>query len=418
MNKKNLLRLILFACLVTTGLFAGTTYLMDRESASIRNNRISADTAGIEAKEPSLTDNPYDNGSSGAEPTQNQESPGSSNNSAVSADMGLEDAYTGTVGSKAPGMASSEQSEETFSTSKGTAAAPQLILDSGNADYMSYIPEMVTDSQIKDALDISNPSIGLDAEAAILFDATTGKVLYYKNAVQPVFPASTAKLLTILTALKRCGLEEEVSVGDELTMIAADSSIAGLKQGQILTIENLLSAMLLPSGNDAAYVMGAYVGRKSLQNPDAAKEEAIAEFVQLMNAEAKLLGVKNSCFKTPDGYDATGQYTTAYDMGLIGMAAAKNDAILKVCKQSSIRTVLVSGEDITWDNTNKLMMQYSGQYYSHAIGLKTGTSTMAGNCLIGAAKDGDRMVVCAIMNSSPEGRWEDAIALLKYGLGN
>ena len=140
------------------------------------------------------------------------------------------------------------------------------------------------------------------------------------------------------------------------------------------------------------------------------------EFVELMNNKAKELGVKNSCFKTPDGYDAIGQYTTAYDMGLIGIAAAENETIIDVSNQGSSRNIFVSGEDVTWNNTNKLVTRYSGQYYSHAIGLKTGTSTMAGRCLVAAAEYEGKKVVCAIMDSSSAGRWEDAIALLQYGL--
>ena len=103
-------------------------------------------------------------------------------------------------------------------------------------------------------------------------------------------------------------------------------------------------------------------------------------------------------------------------MGLIGMAAAANETITEVSSQGSSRNVFPSGQDVTWSNTNKLVKKYSGQYYSHAIGLKTGTSTMAGKCLIAAAKEGERRVVCAILDSSSAGRWEDAITLLKYGL--
>lgn len=310
----------------------------------------------------------------------------------------------------------SEEAGETFTTSSDTAEAPQLIYDSAKIDYWSYIPEMVYDNELEEALNISNPGIELDAEAAILFDADTKKVLYYKNPVQAMFPASTAKLLTSLVALERCSEDEQVTLGEEIDMIASDSTTAYLSKGQILTIKNILEGMLLPSGNDAAYAMAAYVGRKSLDNPNASKEAAIAEFVRLMNEKAANLGVKNSCFKTPDGYDAIGQYTTAYDMGLIGIAASKNPTITEISKKSRSRNIFVSGEDVTWENTNKLITKYSGQYYSHAIGLKTGTSTMAGRCLIAAAENNGKEVVCVIMDSSVGGRWEDAITLLKYGL--
>ena len=306
--------------------------------------------------------------------------------------------------------------DDTFTTATDAVSGPQLIFDCNSVDYMSFVPEIHSDSELETALNIVNPSIDLVAEAAILLDADTKEVLFYKNPIMAEFPASTTKLLTSIVALEWCTLEEEVTVGAEVGMIACDSSIAGLWKGQVLSVRNLLEGMLLPSGNDAAYVVAAYVGRKSLKNEKATKEEAVVEFTRLMNQKAKELGVKNSCFKTPDGYDAIGQYVTAYDMGLIGIAAAENEIIVEISQKSSSRNIFISGEDVTWNNTNRLINKYSGQYYSCAIGLKTGSSTMAGRCLVSAAeKDGQR-VVCVILDSTSSGRWEDSIALLKYGL--
>lgn len=316
------------------------------------------------------------------------------------------------------GFASDTTAGESTTDTSYTVSLPQLIYDSSQIDYLSYIPEIISDDELDEALNINNPDLNIDAESAILLDAATKEVLYYKNPIQAAFPASTLKLLTSVVALEWCSVDEEVTIGDEITMIASDSTKAYLKQGEILTVRNLLEAMLLPSGNDAAYAVAAYIGRKALDNPEANKEEAITKFVQLMNDKAKELGVKNSCFKTPDGYDAIGQYTTAFDMGLIGIAAAANDRILEVTGQGKTRETFVSGQDVTWTNTNKLVKRYSGEYYSRAIGLKTGTSTMAGRCLIAAAKLDSREVVCVILNSTSAGRWEDAIKLLKYGLGD
>jgi len=207
-----------------------------------------------------------------------------------------------------------------------------------------------------------------------------------------------------------------VTVGDELDLVAPDSTTARLKKGQVLTIRNLIEGILVPSGNDAAYVTAAYVGRKSLKNDNASLKDAIFEFIRLMNAKAKSLGTVNSCFKTPDGYDAIGQYTTAYDMGLIGLAAADNEVILEVCNKSTARNVFVDGYDVTWTNTNSLIKKGSPRYYPYCIGLKTGTSTMAGRCLISLAKNGDKEVLSVVMNSDSEGRWEDSRKLLDYGL--
>lgn len=335
------------------------------------------------------------------------------------------DGNTSEIGEKQ--ITSEENDSSLFSASTETAAsnasvileAPlrELIIDSSQVDYMAYVPEMSYSSKMEVALDIDNPQLNIKAEAAILFDAQSGEVLYYKNPIAPVFPASTVKLLTSLIALDFCGLEEEVTIGDEIKMITADSTRANLRKGQVLTIKNLLEGMLLPSGNDAAYVIAAYVGRKSLQQTEASGETAVTEFVRLMNDKATELGANNSCFKTPDGYDAIGQYTTAYDMSLIGLAAVENEIILDITKKGSSRNIYVSGEDITWVNTNALVKASNNKYYSSCIGLKTGTSTMAGKCLISAGESKGRKVLSVVMNSTTEGRWKDTITLLDYGLG-
>ena len=429
MNKKSLLGLLLFACLVTAGLYAGANYFISLESNSYADTQEEPDTTkdrmGQETSGNSTTDTVV----------QKQEKAGDTD-SITGVDIGTQEPWlnsnpsdVGEVNAQtelsptpmatAQGSEADEpNTEDTFSTSVKEVKAPELIIDCEKVDYMSYIPEIIMDSELEVAFDFSNPDLSVDAEAAILFDAETKEIIYYKNALQAVFPASTAKLLTALVALDRCTEDEEVTIGDEITMIGSGSTTAYLKQGQILTIRNLLAGMLLPSGNDAAYAIAAYVGRKSLQDTEATKEEAVAEFVRLMNLEAKTHGVKNSCFKTPDGYDAIGQYTTAYDMGLIGVAAADNELIVEVTDQGKDRNIFPSGEDITWYNTNKLVKQGYEQYYSKAIGLKTGTSTMAGRCLVAAAEEDGRKVVCAILDSSSSGRWGDAIALLKYGLNH
>jgi D-alanyl-D-alanine carboxypeptidase (penicillin-binding protein 5/6) len=306
---------------------------------------------------------------------------------------------------------------EAFAASKSKKEEKlPLIIDSSKVDYMSYVPKLSADKDIKNALSIKNPDISIEASSAILFNAATGEVLYYKDPVIPVFPSSTAKLLTALVALDWCEMDEEITVGSEIGLIAYDSSKANLRKGEILSVSDLLEAMLLPSGNDAAYVMAAYVGRKSLNNKKAKDINAVKEFVKLMNSKAMELGVRNSCFITPDGYDAIGQYTTAYDMGMIGLAAVKNKTILSITKKASSTNKLISGETITWNNTNNLINKRSSWYYSKSIGLKTGTTTMAGKCLISAAKSDDDTVVCIVMHSTSEGRWKDSIKLLKYGL--
>lgn len=470
MNKKSVLSLILFSCIVIAGMFLGTM-IMIRQPAEQNYSQNQQENNSGDDKEDKIIEKVHGDNSdynqdqsigvitegdwdytgatndnlpdyNGVEQNENQSvsseevmidnrnlteentiqsettNPTDTDESENSDNHGEEGTEASVFDTDSTNSQGETETEVTFSGNIIELPDMQLITDSNQVDYMRYIPEMVYDSKIEVALDIANPLLDIKAKSAILFDVKTRKVLYYKDPILPIFPASTAKLLTALVALDWCMEEEEVRVGDELDLVAYDSTIARLKKGQVLTIRNLIEGMLVPSGNDAAYVTAAYVGRKSLKNDNASLKDAIPEFIRLMNNKAKSLGVINSCFKTPDGYDAIGQYTTAYDMGLIGLAAAENETILEVCNKSRARNVFIDGFDVTWNNTNSLIKKDSGRYYPYCIGLKTGTSTMAGRCLISLAKKGDREVIAVVMNSNSEGRWEDSKKLLDYGLGN
>lgn len=453
MSKKNLVGLLLFGLITLTGLFIGVNFMINQGSRT----KVERDLTDLEEQEetdeldikdqanqdeepspqnsidltqtePWLQTNPSDTGleEENLQSTKEDKSEQSNINPVEAIDPAPKDNTSQEDQEQVPeavetGVASAEQNnpEQGSPASLETSAVTnplQLIEDYESVDYMAYIPEMVVDSQIEIALDIKNPTIDIDAKAAILIDTQTGDILYHKAAVEPVFPASTAKLLNALVALDWCNEDEEVTLGKEIKMKTLDSSTAYLKMGQILTVRNLLEGMLVPSGNDAAYAMATYVGRKSLKDSSASCEDAVVEFVRLMNKKAKELGVKNSCFMTPDGYDAIGQYTTAYDMGMIGLAAMKSETIVNITKKARARNIFVSGEDVTWENTNSLINKSSGCYYSCAVGLKTGTSSMAGKCLITGGRKNGREVLCVILNSTSYGRWEDAIKLLKYGL--
>ncbi|TAH74899.1 MAG: hypothetical protein EWM47_01075 [Anaerolineaceae bacterium] len=467
MNKKSVLGLLLFSCVVIAGMFLGTMLMIGQQpdpnynqnQQEVNNEATHEDSGSTESsneedgdlQDQSLDiiaeDEWYYSDATAGDP-QDANDVAEDNEDTNSSETDDEEGDTSrepeeNLNSEEPNTPANEEIPSTNEdgegqNSAGDATDPdngntdidtiggsvldlpdmQLISDSNQVDYMKHIPDMIYDSKIEVALDIVNPVLDIKAKSAILLDANTGEVLYYKDPVIAVFPASTSKLLTALVALDWCMEEEEVIVGDELDLVASDSTLARLKKGQVLTIRNLLEGMLVPSGNDAAYVLAAYVGRKSLMNESASIKEAIPEFIKLMNNKAKSLGAVNSNFKTPDGYDALGQYTTAYDMGMIGIAAADSETILEICNKSSARNVFVDGFDVTWSNTNSLIVKESGRYYPYCQGLKTGTSTMAGRCLISVAKKDDKVVVSVIMNSDSVGRWEDSTKLLKYGLGN
>lgn len=271
--------------------------------------------------------------------------------------------------------------------------------------------------QAEKAVDIKNPEIEVSAKAAVLYNAGEGKVLYSKNALTEIQPASTAKLLTAITAVELSGENEEFTVGSEIDLIASDSSRAYLVKGQILSLDQILDALLLPSGNDAAYVIAANLGRKIAGDSNMKPKKAVKTFVKAMNEKADEIGVVHSNFCTPDGYDAKDQYTTAYDMAIIGTKALEYDIILETVKKPRARDILISGEDVSWTNSNRLIKKGSGYYYSYAIGLKTGTSGEAGRCLVSAAKKESHTYVSVVMNASYDGRWQDSVDLLRYAIG-
>ena len=246
-----------------------------------------------------------------------------------------------------------------------------------------------TREAIETILNIKNPSIAIDAASAILLD-DSGKVLFYKNPTETIYPASTTKLVTALVALDVCELDDQITVGNEIEYIEKNSSQANLKEGQKLTLQMLLEGMLLPSGNDAAYAIATFIGRISLDNRTADNKDAIQEFVRLMNEKVQELGLRDTCFKNPDGYDVEGQYTTAYDMGIIAMATLLNKDIREITGKSETRNIILSVEDVTWYSTNKLV--------------------------ISTAQRDDHTYISVVMNSTADGRWEDSIDLLRYGI--
>ena len=166
----------------------------------------------------------------------------------------------------------------------------------------------------------------------------------------------------------------------------------------------VLTVFLIYSGNDAGIAIADHI---------AGSEQAFAE---LMNQKAKEIGAVDTHFVNSHGLHDENHYTTAYDLALIAKEALTHEKICASVKKEKARNILISGEDVTWYNTNKLVKNGSGYYYSYAIGLKTGTSTEAGRCLVSAAKKEDQTYVSVIMDASPEGRWKDSIQLLKYGI--
>lgn len=255
------------------------------------------------------------------------------------------------------------------------------------------------------------------AKNVFFMNVTKDEVVCSLRADDRIAPASTTKMLTAMTALEYCNTQEIVAVGDEISLVPANGSRAGIYIGNQVTVGQLLEGLLLPSGGDAAYALATHVGRKILGDTSVSVEKAMEAFVGKMNEKAKNLGATNSHFTTPDGFDEDGQYSTASDLGIIAVAflsSTKEGGILKtiVGKERS-RVCFPDGTDLTWENTNQLLVPSSEYYYDKAIGLKTGSTENAGKCLVSAAIIHDEIYIAVVMGDTEEGRYLDSIALYK-----
>ncbi|MDD2497948.1 MAG: VanZ family protein [Desulfitobacteriaceae bacterium] len=254
-------------------------------------------------------------------------------------------------------------------------------------------------------------TLEVNGRNAYLWNVTSNTVLYEKESDQQIAPASTTKMLTALTALKYCNEDERVLVGREVHLIAEDASRAWLSPGNELTIRQLLNALLLPSGNDAAFALAVFVGRKICGDDASSIEEALGVFVAAMNEKAAEVGAYNSNFTSPDGYDAAGQYTTAHDLACIARELWRSSVLRGITGSYRITDIWLSGQNVTYNNTNELINPDSQYYCECVAGLKTGKSVAAGCCLVSAAYIDDQLYICVIMGSTEEGRWADSLAL-------
>ncbi len=247
----------------------------------------------------------------------------------------------------------------------------------------------------------------------ILSDVTSGRVLYSKNADAKCYPASLTKLMTAIVAVENAPPDAIFTIGDEIYLIDPQSSRAYLTVGTRLTLENLLQALLLPSGNDAAYAIAVQIGRIIEGNDALDKNAAVTAFCKKMNEKAAALGCTGTHFSNPDGIDSDDHYTTAADMLKIAACALQNKTIAAVVASPSVNTTLLSGQSVNWKNSNRLIQENNAYSYAGATGLKTGSTDKAGYCLAASAQREGKTCVAIVMGAKTEsGRWEDASGLL------
>lgn len=235
----------------------------------------------------------------------------------------------------------------------------------------------------------------ITAEAAILIDGVTGEILYEKNAFQQRPPASLTKVMTGMLAIELGDLKKTVQVSEKAAHTGG--SRLNLITGETIDLENLLYGALLKSGNDACVAIGEEIGRGDEM-----------QFVALMNLKAKLLGCGQTNFMNTNGLPDPNHYSTAYDLSLMARAALQNPIFATIVQTQYHTVQWKNNRQVMIKNTNRLL-----QFYSGAIGVKTGTTNAAGQCLIAAAERGQRQLIVVVLKSS--NRFLDSTILLDYG---
>ena len=221
------------------------------------------------------------------------------------------------------------------------------------------------------------------AQSMIIINAENNQVLFEKNAYQKLAMASTTKILTAITVLEYCRLNDIIKV--DAKAVGIEGSSIYLQKDEELTVQQILYGLMLQSGNDCAAALAIHCAG------------SIEEFASLMNKVAKKAGASDSNFVTPHGLDHKDHYTTAYDLAIISAYAMKNEDFRNIVATKKI--------EIPWQgreynrvivNKNKILNRYDG-----GNGIKTGFTKKAGRCLVSSAKRNELELICVVLNCGP-----------------
>jgi len=264
--------------------------------------------------------------------------------------------------------------------------------------------------QATDNLNIYSP-------AAMLVDANTGKVLYEKNINEVRYPASTTKMMTAILALEHCSLDEVATVSyDAIFTVPSGYANANLQLGEELTIDELLHVLLIPSANDAANVIAEHIAG------------SVSSFANMMNSKAVEIGCTNTHFVNPSGIHDEEHVSTARDLAIIALYAMKNDTFRSLVKETYYNLPATNKYETTdrvFRTTNDLLRvnnydRADNYYYKNAIGIKTGYTSAAKNCIVaGAERDGLEFIAVILGAEQTETglseRYLDCKTLFDYG---
>nr|WP_325186458.1 D-alanyl-D-alanine carboxypeptidase family protein [uncultured Oscillibacter sp.] len=234
----------------------------------------------------------------------------------------------------------------------------------------------------------------IQCKAALLVDAHTGAVVYAKNEHQELYPASLTKIMTCLLTLEaidkgKLDMNQAITASaSALEGLPSDGSTANIQAGEVMTVEHLLYCMMVVSANEASQILAETVSG------------SVAAFVGEMNAKAQALGCKNTHFVNPHGIHDSQHYTSAWDMYLIAKEAMKYEQLMPICDTP---TVVIPATNVSAARTLRTTNYLIGSWYTRgylngdAHGIKTGSTSQAGHCLVSTATRGTRSFISVVM---------------------
>lgn len=300
---------------------------------------------------------------------------------------------------------------------QGDAAGPEETIPTAPPQTMAPVETTAPEPTENRQKYLACAEIGAaaDGKQIFVYDVERGEMVYCSvEETESLYPASITKLYSALVGLMYLDPETVVTAGNELKLMQPGSSRAYVTKGCKLTVEMLVQAMLIPSGNDASYVLAAAAGRAIAGDEKLDAYTAVEVFLEEMNRMGKELGLVNSHFCNPDGYHNESHFTCPADAARIGALALENEVIAKYINMQQDSVTFASGEHIAWYNTNHLINPESPYYVPFAVGMKTGYTDEAGHCLLAAFRDGHQKIIVGIFGAEKTyQRYADAAALFE-----
>ena len=259
--------------------------------------------------------------------------------------------------------------------------------------------EILSDISYVNASSEINTEPSINSRSAIIYERSSGTILYRKNENKKIKMASTTKIMTAIVVIEKSNLDDIVTISRKAA--GTGGSRLGLHAEDKISVHDLLYGLLLCSGNDAAVALAEYVGGD------------VSHFANLMNSKTSELGLTSTHFVTPHGLDNDDHYTTAYELALITNYALKNETFRKIVG-TKIYNVSINGYSKNLSNTNELLGNLDGVY-----GVKTGFTNGANRCLVTSVKRNNMDLICIVLGAdTKKDRTKDSCQLIEYAFQN